>query len=384
MIRNKPEDLMPMDTKLNGIYRGVVEDRNDPEKAGRVKVRVFGVHSERREKSNIEGIPTDELPWAEPAMGLIEGSISGFGLWSVPLQGSHVFVFFEAGHIMQPRYFATVPGIPSTGSTIETASYLGFVDPDNEYPNVVSDAPLKPNALNEPDFHRLARGEITSTIVNEKKDRQIVDIPTAIEGDEGTVTWNEPLPTYDAQYPENIVLATHGGIIVEIDNTVIPPPNENETEEGKRRVHIYHPSHTYIEITEDGDVIVRNNRDSFEIVPRNKKIYIQANEDKTIDQIQSLYVKKDREIKVDRHETKTIAKDLNVEVGNEQNETVAADKTVSVDGDEVHDVGGKFEETIGGDWDVAVGGNVRITISGTADIQAGGTVNVTAPSINLN
>ncbi len=382
MIRHKQEDLLPMPEKLEGIYRGVIEDRNDPEQAGRVKVRVFGVHSERREKSNIEGIPTDELPWAEPAMGLIEGSMSGFGLWAIPLQGSHVFVFFEAGNIMQPRYFATAPAIPTVGSTIETNPFRGFVDPDGVYPTIASEAPLKPNALNEPDVHRLARGDITSTIVNEKKDRQITEIPTAtgLEEDE----WNEPLPTYDARYPENIVLATHGGIVVELDNTVLPAEGEEETEIGKRRVHVYHPSHTYVEVNEEGDLIIRNERDSFEIVTRNKKIYILANEDKTVDLNQTNYVKKDREVRVDRHETKTIAKDLNVEIGNEYNETVAADKTSAVDGDETQDVEGKLEILIGGDWDVTVGGNATITITGNADIVSGGVVNVTGASINLN
>ena len=44
-------------------FFGVVEDRQDPEKLGRVKVRAFGVHTEDRGK-----IPTSELPWAVPIM----------------------------------------------------------------------------------------------------------------------------------------------------------------------------------------------------------------------------------------------------------------------------------------------------------------------------
>ena len=384
MIKNKPEDFIPPTERMYGIYRGVVEDRNDPEKAGRVRVRVWGVHSNLRVKDVREGIPTEELPWAEPAMGLIEGSVSGFGLWSVPLQGSHVFVFFENGHVMQPRYFATVPGIPSEGPGDPPDPDLGFIDPDGVYPIAAAEPPLKPNALNEPDVHRLARGEITSTIVNEKKDRQIKDIPTAVEGDEGQVTWNEPLPSYATVYPENIVLATHGGIVIEIDNTVIPPATEEESEQGKRRVHIYHPSHTYAEVTEEGDIIIRNERDSFEIVTRNKKIYIKANEDKTIDQIQSLYVKKDQEIKVDRHVNKKIAKDLNVDVGNEYNQTVGADKSSDITGDETKSIGGKLEITIGADAEITIGGNATVSISGNADVTAGGVVNVSAAQINLN
>lgn len=376
MIRTKAEDYASPSDKLFGVYRGVIEDNKDPEKAGRCRIRVFGIHTPRKDQTVIEGIPTDELPWAEPALGLIEGSISGFGMWSVPVQGSHAFVFFENGNIMRPIYFATVPGIPTVGSTAEADPTEGFQDPDAVYPTIASEAPLKPNALNEPDVHRLARGEILSTIVNEKKNRQIKDIPTA-DGN----TWSEPLPFYDAQYPENIVLATHGGIIVELDNTIKEGEKDPQTGEqgpdiGKRRVHIYHPSHTFIEVSEDGDISFRNQRDRFEIVTRNRKIYILANEDKTVDLNQTVYVKKDRNIKVDRHETKTIAKDLNVEIGNEYNQSVAADKTVSVDGDETKDVGGKLEITIGADANISVGGNANLTASGV--------VNVSASAINLN
>ena len=364
MIRNAPEDFLPPIEQLYGIFRGVVEDNNDPEKAGRCRVRVFGIHSELKVKTVLEGVPVDELLWAEPALGLIEGSISGFGMWSIPVQGSHVFVFFENGNPMQPRYFATVPGIPETGpEAVDSKTKFGFQDPDAIYPIQAADPPLHPNELGEPDVHKLARGEIQFTIVNEKKDRRIENIETA-DGN----TWNEPLPYYDARYPENIVLATHGGIVVELDNTVIPAEGEGGTETGKRRVHIYHPSHTFIEVSEEGDISFRNERDRFEIVTRNRRIYIIANEDKTVNENQTTYIKKDKIEKVGRHVTKTYAKDLNLDVGNKYNQTVAADKS--------EEVTGKKSITTGGDLEIVVGGNCNITSSGP--------VTVTAPSIDLN
>ena len=39
-------------------FMGVVEDRHDPEKASRVRVRCFGYHDD-----NLEKIPTEDLPW---------------------------------------------------------------------------------------------------------------------------------------------------------------------------------------------------------------------------------------------------------------------------------------------------------------------------------
>ena len=42
-------------------FVGVVEDRADPKKLGRVRVRCLGYHTE-----NLDKLPTDDLPWAHP------------------------------------------------------------------------------------------------------------------------------------------------------------------------------------------------------------------------------------------------------------------------------------------------------------------------------
>ena len=55
-------------------FFGVVEDRQDPLKMGRVRIRAFGVHTEDRSK-----IPTEDLPWATPIMPYTSASISGIG-----------------------------------------------------------------------------------------------------------------------------------------------------------------------------------------------------------------------------------------------------------------------------------------------------------------
>ena len=92
--------------------------------------KIFNIHSDSKIE-NSSGIPVDQLPWVEPAYPIWGGS-SGIGFSGVPVQGSHVFVFFESGDIMQPRYFATVPGFPYTGK--KTDNSVGFADPDGEYP----------------------------------------------------------------------------------------------------------------------------------------------------------------------------------------------------------------------------------------------------------
>jgi hypothetical protein len=89
------------------MYRGVVEDVNDPEKAGRVKIRVLGVHSD-----NKAYVKTEQLPWAIPATDLrFGGGLRNIGSYKVPDVGSHVFLFFEAGDHNFPVYFAAAPAI---------------------------------------------------------------------------------------------------------------------------------------------------------------------------------------------------------------------------------------------------------------------------------
>jgi hypothetical protein len=139
---------------FNGIYRGLVEDNDDPLDAGRVKLRIFGVND------NPE-ITVEELPWAEPALNMFwsggynlrnedkklapgsdayhpgsNSKVAGTDLtensvpqpgpdvfssekmdprWNacgtggqfvVPKKGNIVFLFFEGGNPMCPIYFA--------------------------------------------------------------------------------------------------------------------------------------------------------------------------------------------------------------------------------------------------------------------------------------
>lgn len=85
------------DSFVNPVYQpfftGVVEDRDDPQRMGRVRVRIFGIHPISREQ-----VPTEALPWAivilptnaplnMPPSSLVEGSwVVGFFRDSVSAQ----------------------------------------------------------------------------------------------------------------------------------------------------------------------------------------------------------------------------------------------------------------------------------------------------------
>jgi hypothetical protein len=287
--------------KLNGFYRGVVEDNADPLKMGRVRIRVFGIHTHKKIKTKTEGIPTDELPWAEPVLPMVEGGVTGFGMWSVPVQGSHVMVFYEQGDLMMPRYFGTLPGFP-----VEIPDKTkGFSDPTGTYPTT---------RLNEPDYHRLARGVSDQTGVTRKNGNRKLGVVTA-----GGASWSEPESPYGAEYPHNFVMAFHGGLIMEFDST----PNNT-------RINIHHlQSNSYIEIDQDGNMVIRNSANRYDVVK-----------------------------------------------GGTHNEWSELDRNITSNG--------KVTIYAKDDVNITTEGDANVTATGDVDITATGDVNVQGSTINLN
>ena len=80
----KPEDM---------TYLGCVEDNLDPKKLGRVKVRI----------AIFDNVPTDDLPWAHPLMG-VQGNNQFEGGLHVPEVGSQVRVTFPSKDLTAPYY----------------------------------------------------------------------------------------------------------------------------------------------------------------------------------------------------------------------------------------------------------------------------------------
>lgn len=88
---------------------GAVEDRNDPLRLGRCRVRILGYHT-----ADVELLPTESLPWAMPVMPANSAGSSGVG-WSPTgaVEGSWVVGFFADGENGQhPMFFGTVGSIP--------------------------------------------------------------------------------------------------------------------------------------------------------------------------------------------------------------------------------------------------------------------------------
>ena len=64
-------------------FNGVVEDRQDPQKLGRLRVRCVGIHTD-----NKDDLPTD-LPWSQLIHPITSSGISGLGSLQVLLLKAH-------------------------------------------------------------------------------------------------------------------------------------------------------------------------------------------------------------------------------------------------------------------------------------------------------
>ncbi len=322
--------------KFNSFYRAVVEENEDPEKRGRVRVRIWGLHTEYKTKTESEGIPTAELPWAEPALPIFEGGISGFGMFGVPVQGSHVMLFFENGNYFQPRYFASMPTMNPDEMPDKRK---GFCDPDGQYP-------FKPR-LGEPDWHRLARDQSVNTLVTTKLLNRII----AIQAAKGGLPFAEPVSPYNSQYPNNWVFTTHGGLTLELDSTP-----------GSKRFHLYHPSNTYIECDNDGTLVIRSNGSRYDLSNDNSYSY----------------TKGDREVSVDGDQGNRTGSNKRESVGVNKDITIAGDKTETIGGNDTLSLTGNKSQTIGGtDTETIIGTSTK-TITGAALITGSSTITVSA------
>jgi hypothetical protein len=292
-------------------------------------------------------------------------------------------LFFENENLSQPRYFASMPGIPeskeqySNNNRATSKKNDGFRDPDGKYPT--------DHRLGEPDVHRLARGVSDETLVTTKNQERDLGVQTALGGN-----WSEPESPYAAQYPHNHVIATHGGITIELDSTP-----------GSTRLHLYHPSNSFIEIDNDGNMVVRNNNaEKYEIVTAGKNIYIKQQRNITIDAGSKKKVQDNEVIEVGLTKTEEIGEDMNQTIGNDKTEDISNDKTESIGNDKTSNIGNDKSETIGGNKseDISgsksediggsktedIGGSKTEDIGGSLNITVSGPATLTASSLTIN
>lgn len=400
-------------------FIGVVEDRkNDPDKLGRVRVRIMGYHSD-----DLEVLPVESLPWAIVMQPTTSAAVSGLGSSPTNLvEGTWVIGFFLDGkEKQQPIVMGTFGGftqkVPFCGqeSTYESTVDEGISevlmqqsegivggdiptdengepienDGDDgvggliidfgavedidvwEVPNLPFMAETeafqdpnkeypKCNYIDKPDTNKLATADLEDddTPVFKKLETRIEGIEVALGGE----PWDEPEPAYCAEYPYNQVFETEAGHVVEFDNTP-----------GKERIHIYHSMGTYTEIDMFGSTARKIVGDNFEIIENNDHVYIKGSRTVTIDGACKVFIKGDCDLEIGGNMNTKVDGNMNVEVGGDYNLAIAGNKNEGIGA--IHNLITATTRMQTGAWDVT---------SGITMIESGSLFAVDAGEIHLN
>ena len=330
-------------------FIGVVEDRDDPKKVGRVRVRCLGYHTEDKIK-----LPTSDLPWASPVLPITSSGISGIGQTPLGLvEGSWVFGFFrDANYLQEPIVLGSLPGRP-----VEEAGDTGFYDPNKIFPR----------HINEPDVNRLAvnakdedGNETNPHLALElRRSTRITGVATAdfdatTAADASAITssdtdnWDQPEIAFGSIYPNNHVYESESGHILEFDDTA-----------DKERIHLYHKTGSSFEYNPNGDRVQIIKGIDYKLTSSHNLVNIEGRSDISIGGRHKIFINKDG------------AADNNYDIQIGPNANI----NIQVDTGDVNIVTkqGKVNVNSGGDYNVKVGGNYTMTVAGNRTITTEGT-----------
>ena len=322
-------------------FIGVVEDRQDPNKAGRVRVRCLGYHS-----ASTQEIPTADLPWASVMMPVTAGGNSGIGTSShFLLEGTWVVGFFRDPAKQEPVIMGALPGVNTSTTdnfTIASSSKVGgqskgggFKDPKGVYPTT--------KYVGKPDTNLLAQELVSEHASNSVKTS--TDSWSTASG-----SAEQPASTQSsAKYPTNHVYETESGHYVEFDDTA-----------GNERIHLYHKMGTFIEIDSAGNVIIKTVGNVTNIVAGNMDTYVKGNYSVSAGGNIDVYAKGNLTEKVDGNRKTTIT-------GNDE---------VSITG--------TLTAKVTKDVTNTYSANLTTTITALGSIKASGAMTVGGSSISFN
>ena len=326
-------------------FVGVVEDRQDPQRVGRVRVRCLGYHT----PDNVQ-LPTADLPWAHPMNPITSATISGLGQTPLgPVEGTWVVGFFQdGGEAQNPIIMGTLPGVP--GGLPTKGSDKGFQDFLNgNYPKYKDETDVNRLAVNDTNLPhptltlRKADRDIAVGVANTDATTVVDDV---VDADDGTF-WNEPETPYAAQYPYNHVMETEGGHIKEYDDTV-----------DNKRIHERHASGSGYEIFNDGTKVTRVKKDNYEIVSADEYCHIQGTARQTID----------GGLRVKVNNSAQASNNYAIEVGS------GANVTIEVQNGDINLISQL------GDVNLKAGKNMNIDVAQALNIKVGGAITETSKS----
>lgn len=337
-------------------FTGVIEDIQDPEEMGRVRVRCFGFHTD----SKLD-IPIEDLPWATVMLPVTSASMSSIGLSATGLlQGSWVVGFFRDGaNAQDPLVVGSI-----ASKSFEVNYEKGFTDEDEQYP--------RERLLEKPDIPTPAQSK--DEVYKESQCYKSIDglrqeeIEVAVKPGTKTIddsedaersTWSNHVTDeiYKPKYPYNHVKETVSGHVIEEDDT-----------EGFERLSKLHRSGTHEQILANGDKTVTVVGDDYEVVLNNKNVYIKGTVNLTVDGNCNTLVKGDHILEVE---------------GNKY-EYVKGNSVEKVGGNKIKEVDGKDEENIGADKNSIINANENKGVVGNKSADVGGNHNLNVKGNDSN
>ena len=332
-------------------FYGIVEDRQDPLKVGRVRVRIHGIHTDDKQR-----IATPDLPWAQVLLPTTSAGLSGFGTQHGLVEGSTVFGFFRDGDLcQQPVIMGASSGIPQSGykegveskqltrtvdkgfndpRRLTTSTYKGTSDGPNPSQastrgfGLTTALDTAPKIYESREYKYDGTGstitEPTLTtddlpyypLYTDKSDLSSFATGTGTYTDRDTTSAKGIPSKAKPVYPYNKVIQSESGHVIEIDDTL-----------GVERLAIEHRSGTFHEIHPDGSQVTRIVNDNYTAILKDDELW----------------------------------------VGGNVNITIGGDATVA----------------IGKDATVSVGGNLKADVTGTTDITSIKNLSIIAPEISL-
>ena len=316
-------------------FFGLVEDVDDPLKVGRVKVRIYNVHSFDEQR-----VRKEDLPWAHVILPVTSAGFNEYGASPTGLViNSTVFGFFADGMEKQkPVILGTLPGIPQ------------------ENPELID-----PNQLSEDkhDVSRLARGVNKLAEVKEKLRKGVEDVEPRADS------------SFRAVYPYNKVFETRGGHIIELDDSP-----------GAERIHIYYGGErggSYIEYA-PGRKVDKINGTSIEINMVDKIVRVQG--DYKLDIEGNYQTTVGGDMVVDVKGSININSGFNIDVNSTLSTSITATafNTTALAATTMKS-GGFMSVQTGAYMDIKVGGALSVKVGAAATFGVGGPFSVSSGGV---
>lgn len=279
-------------------FIGEVEDRNDPLRLGRVKIRCFGWHSSDKELQ-----PTSQLPWANTVQPVTGPATTSSGL----TKGVWVFGFFLDGNKAQrPMILGHIPG-------------YRFGSPgESELPKA---------ARQEADYPAPGDTLRASTATEDV----IID-------PENDVKWSEPATPSDAAYPTTMVQAHESGTFTQIA--------------GSGRYTIQSNGGGYFEIDAGGNGKWKVVTDKYLITGGNEFINVAGTVNLTVAGDVNWNIGGNWTVNVGGNVTQKIGGNVTEEVGGNVTEEVGGSVTETISGSSTESVSGSKTSTSSGAYTI--------------------------------